>query len=114
MAATATSAFFVAMAFNSAAFVAAIVCWGFFYWMAIPGVYAVLASVSAHPAERAGDAQAMMAAGRVAGPFVGGVLLDGPGVIGLAVVASGLMASAAAAVFAVRESASTNATAPQH
>lgn len=105
MAATATSAFFTAMAFNSVLFVAAIVCWGFFYWMAIPGVYTVLAGVSAHPAERAGDAQAMMAAGRVAGPFLGGVLLDGPGVVGLAVVASGLMVSAAAAVFAVRESA---------
>ena len=110
MALTGASAFFVATAFTSTLFVAALVCWGFFYWMAIPGVYSVLAGASTYPAERAGDAQAMMAAGRVAGPFLGGVLIDGPGVIGLGMVAAGLMVGAAAAVFAVRETTATGGT----
>ena len=52
----------------------------------------------------------MMAAGRVAGPFLGGVLIDGPGVIGLGMVAAGLMVGAAAAVFAVRETTATGGT----
>jgi predicted MFS family arabinose efflux permease len=102
MALTAVCAFFMATAFSSVVFFAAVILWGFFYWMAIPGVFQVLAAASAYPEERAGDAQAMMAVGRVGGPFVGGVLLDGPGSTALGLFGSALMFSAAIAVFTVR------------
>lgn len=100
---TAVCAFFLATAYNSVLFFAAIVLWGLGYWMAMPGVFAVLAKASAFPEERAGDAQAMMALGRVGGPLLGGLLLDGPGTTALGIVGSGLMLSAAAGVFTVRE-----------
>ncbi len=66
-------------------FVAAITFWGFAFWMGVPGAFALLAERSRHPEERAGDAQSVMAAGRVIGPLVGGVLLDlsGPALLGL-------------------------------
>ncbi len=68
--------------------------WGFAFWMGVPGAFALLAERSRHPDERAGDAQSVMAAGRVVGPLVGGVLLDlsGPtllGVLGGAVMGLG-------------------------
>ena len=103
MAGTALCAFFVATAFTSVLFFIAVAAWGFCYWMAIPGVFEVLAQASAYPEERAGDAQAMMAVGRVVGPFVGGLLLARSGPLALGLVGSGLMLSAAAIVFAVRE-----------
>lgn len=103
MALTGVCAFFMATAFGNVVFFAAIMLWGFCYWMAMPGVFEVLAMASAFPQERAGDAQAMMALGRVGGPLLGGLLLDGPGRIALAVTGSALMISAAAAVFGVRE-----------
>lgn len=59
-----------------AVFVAAIAFWGFAFWMGVPGAYALLSSASLHPEERAGDAQAVMAIGRVVGPLVGGLVLD--------------------------------------
>lgn len=70
---------------SGAAFVAAIAFWGFAFWMGVPGAFSLLASRSAHPGERAGDAQAVMAAGRVVGPLAGGVLLDATnaGVLGV-------------------------------
>ncbi len=66
-------------------FVAAITFWGFAFWMGVPGAFALLAARSRHPDERAGDAQSVMAAGRVVGPLLGGVLLDvsGPVVLGM-------------------------------
>ncbi len=70
---------------------ASIVLWGFFFWMGVPGAYALLSRVSRYPAERAGDAQAMMALGRIGGPFLGGVILDGPGTLTLGLVAGGLL-----------------------
>ncbi len=48
--------------------------WGFAYWMAIPGTFTLLAERSRFPDERAGDAQAVMAAGRVVGPLIGGAV----------------------------------------
>lgn len=48
--------------------------WGFSFWMGVPGAFALLAERSRYPNERAGDAQAVMAAGRVVGPLVGGAL----------------------------------------
>lgn len=83
-------------------FSAAIVVWGFTFWMGIPGVFDVLAERSANPGDRAGDAQSIMAAGRVVGPFLGGALLDTAGAVTTGVIGGGLMVVAAAGVFAVR------------
>ncbi|MGF1596859.1 MAG: MFS transporter [Acidimicrobiales bacterium] len=87
---------------STAVFAGAITVWGFAFWMGLPGVFTVLAERSANPADRAGDAQAVMAAGRVFGPFVGGLALDlaGPGTLGL--VGGSMMMLAGAAVFVVR------------
>lgn len=83
-------------------FTAAIAFWGFSFWMAIPGVFTVLAERSVHPSDRAGDAQAIMASGRVAGPLLGGFLLDGFGSTVLGVVGGSLMAASGLLVYAVR------------
>ncbi len=55
-------------------FWACLIAWGFSYWMGVPRAFALLAERSAHPDERAGDAQAVMAGGRVFGPLVGGAM----------------------------------------
>jgi predicted MFS family arabinose efflux permease len=71
--------------------------WGFSFWMGTPGAFSLLAERSRYPDERAGDAQAVMAAGRVVGPLVGGALYAlSPGVLGA--VAGGTMAVAGAAM----------------
>jgi predicted MFS family arabinose efflux permease len=83
-------------------FAGAIVCWGFAFWMGVPGVFTVLAERSAHPSDRAGDAQAVMAGGRVIGPFLGGALLDGLGPAALGIVGGSAMATAGLIVFLMR------------
>lgn len=87
---------------NAPVFAAAVIFWGFAFWMAIPGVFKVLAERSAHPADRAGDAQAVMAGGRVIGPLVGGLLLDGAGATALGVVGGALIAGSGLTIFALR------------
>lgn len=67
--------------------------WGFAFWMGVPGVLQMLAARSLTPDERAGDAQALMAFGRAAGPVLGGGLADAGAFVTLAVVA-GVGASA--------------------
>ena len=94
---------------NVVVFGAAITLWGFAFWMGIPGVFKVLAERSANPADRAGDAQAIMAAGRVVGPFVGGALIDGFGATALGVVGGGMMMTSGAVVFALRSLTSPTA-----
>lgn len=76
---------------NSAAFVIAIAFWGFAFWMAVPGAYSLLADRSRYPEERAGDAQAVMAAGRVVGPLAGGAVLDVGSPIVLGIVGAGVL-----------------------
>ncbi len=56
------------------AFWIALPLWGFCFWMGTPGAFSLLAERSNYPDERAGDAQAIMAAGRVVGPLLGGAL----------------------------------------
>lgn len=68
-----------------------IVFWGFAYWVGVPGAYSVLSRVSRYPTERAGDAQAGMAVGRIFGPVVGGSLMGLGSQATLGVVAGGLM-----------------------
>ena len=61
--------------------------WGFAFWMGVPGVMTMLSARSLEPDERAGDAQALMAFGRAAGPVLGGGLVDAGAFATLAVVA---------------------------
>jgi len=75
------------------AFWIALPLWGFSFWMGVPGAFSLLAERSRYPNERAGDAQAVMAAGRVVGPLVGGALYTiSPSVLGA--VGGGVMAAA--------------------
>jgi DHA1 family inner membrane transport protein len=67
--------------------------WGFSFWMGIPGVYSLLAKRSRYPEERAGDAQAIMAAGRMIGPLMGGALFAWS-LPALGLVGGGLMIAA--------------------
>jgi predicted MFS family arabinose efflux permease len=75
--------------------------WGFAFWAGVPGIYTLLADRSARPAERAGDAQAAMAAGRALGPLLGGALVSTWSFGGLGVVGGALMATAGLSCVAV-------------
>jgi predicted MFS family arabinose efflux permease len=74
--------------------------WGFGYWMGVPAVFKILASMSAYPGERAGDAQAVMSAARVVGPLVGGAVFT-HSAEALSAVAGGCILAAAVVVGAV-------------
>ena len=102
MAATAVCAILLATAEAPWLFLGALVVWGFFFWMAIPATFEVLASRSRYPEERVGDAQSLMAAGRAAGPLMGGLLIDAAGTTVLGIVGSALMLTAAIGVFTTR------------
>jgi len=69
---TAACALLIGVFNEPAVFWIALTLWGFSFWMAVPGAFALLAERSRYPNERAGDAQSVMAAGRVVGPLVGG------------------------------------------
>ncbi len=71
---TGVCALLIATVHQPLVFWLALPTWGFAFWMGIPGVYSLLAERSHYPEERAGDAQAIMAAGRVIGPLLGGAL----------------------------------------
>jgi MFS family permease len=107
LAGTTVSAIAVATVVNSVVFFLALVFWGFSYWAAVPPTYTLLAERSRYPQQRAGDAQAVMAAGRVLGPLAAGVLLDNAAPWVLALLAAVLMGSAALTVAVVRRSPST-------
>jgi len=53
-------------------FIVAMAVWGAAFWLAIPELFNLLAERSRLPAERVGDAQAIMAGGRIIGPLAGG------------------------------------------
>lgn len=74
-------------------FYAGMIAWGFCYWMTVPEVLRQVAAWSLAPEERVGDAQGLMALGRVIGPGVGGLLV-GAG----SYVAVGIEAAAGTAV----------------
>lgn len=82
-------------------YVLAMAAWGFFFWMGVPAVYQLLAERSRNPADRAGDAQAVMAVGRVVGPVVGGAMISAGSATALGVVAGLMMVAAAAVVVTV-------------
>ena len=56
-------------------FYAAMIAWGFCFWMTVPEVLRQVAAWSLAPEERVGDAQSLMALGRVLGPGLGGLLV---------------------------------------
>lgn len=78
-----------------AVFAAAVIIWGAFFFMGIPAAFGLLASRSQFPEERAGDAQAMMALGRVFGPLIGGAFIAADQTTAMGVAASAIMFSAA-------------------
>lgn len=73
----------------------AVALWGFWFWAGIPGVFKLLAERSVNPADRAGDAQSVMAAGRVVGPLVGAAFVEAGSIESLGIVAGTVMAAAA-------------------
>jgi DHA1 family inner membrane transport protein len=99
--ATAVCAFTVAITRTSIVFSMALVAWGFLFWAGVPGVFALLAARSRHPAERAGDAQAVMAIGRVAGPLTAGVLVGAGSFTTLGIASGALMGTAGIVALAV-------------
>lgn len=93
MAVTGLAALAVCTVHLSLVFWVSMLAWGFAFWMAVPGAFALLASRSRFPDERAGDAQAVMATGRVIGPLIGGGLYEiGPAVLGWAAGATMVLA----------------------
>lgn len=94
---TASCGVVVGLVHHPAAFWIALPLWGFAFWMATPAAFSLLAERSRYPSERAGDAQAIMAAGRVVGPLIGGLAYAAsPGMIG--VVGGGVMGLAGIAM----------------
>jgi len=81
---TATMAVLVGTLTVPIVFWCALSFWGFAFWMGTPGAFSLLAEVSRYPEERAGDAQAVMAAGRMVGPLLGGAMYAvSPAVLGI-------------------------------
>jgi predicted MFS family arabinose efflux permease len=77
-------------------YVIAMTVWGFSWWVFVPAVIKLLAEKSLTPAERVGDAQALMAVGRIFGPLVGGIAIAGDNFSRLSIVGATIMFSAAA------------------
>ena len=94
VAATGGLALLVSVYANGTFQLVAMVMWGFFFWMGLPAAFSLLAARSRYPAERAGDAQAYLAAGRVLGPTIGGFTLDYGGPLALGLVAATVMIGA--------------------
>jgi len=89
--ATAVCALTIAASRSGVLFGAAIVGWGFVFFMGVPAAFHLLAERSSFPEERAGDAQATMALGRVFGPIVGGTLLAAGSEVTLGFVSAGVI-----------------------
>ena len=94
--ATALCALAMAASRSGVVFGVAIVGWGFVFFMGVPAVFTLLAERSNFPEERAGDAQAVRALGRVFGPIMGGMLLAAGSEVTLGFVAAVVMSFGAA------------------
>jgi len=79
----------------------ALMLWGLAFWAGVPGIFKLLAERSVNPADRAGDAQSVMAAGRVIGPLFGAVFFEAGSIQILGFAAAGLMAICAVTLVAV-------------
>jgi predicted MFS family arabinose efflux permease len=93
---TAVCALTIALSRNSLFFGMALVGWGFVFFMGVPAAFNLLAARSNFPEERAGDAQAVMALGRVFGPLVGGALYAAGSTGTLGITAATIMTFGAA------------------
>ena len=93
--ATAILAVLLAAVHITPIFLAALVGWGFVFFMGMPAAFALLASRSRFPEERAGDAQAVMALGRVFGPLIGGVFIAADATTAMGLTAAGILCLAA-------------------
>lgn len=91
---TGVLALFIATVHEAPVFVACLVGWGFVFFMGIPAAFSLLAARSRFPEERAGDAQAVMAAGRVFGPIIGGSFIAAGQTTAMGVAACSIMVSA--------------------
>lgn len=89
---TALCALTIALSRSGLLFGAAMIGWGFVFFMGVPAAFTLLAARSNFPEERAGDAQAVMALGRVFGPLLGGALYASGSTGTLGIVAAAVMA----------------------
>ena len=80
--------------------------WGFAFWLAIPATFNLLSERSRFPAERAGDAQAAMAAGRAVGPLMGGAAVAAGSFQTLGIVGGVVIAVGALMIVAVEQTTS--------
>jgi predicted MFS family arabinose efflux permease len=101
IASTGVAALTLGLAHDPWLYFAGVTFWGFAFWMGVPAAYHLLAERSRFPEERAGDAQAAMAAGRVIGPAVGGLLIGAGSVTALGVVSGTVMMLAGLSVVLV-------------
>ncbi len=99
--ATGTLALLLSVTAQPWIYVPALIAWGFCFFMGTPTSFTLLAERSRYPEERAGDAQAVMAIGRVFGPLMGGALYTGGTSWPLGLAAFGSMAFAATLLLAV-------------
>jgi DHA1 family inner membrane transport protein len=86
---------------NPVVFFSAMALWGLCFWLGIPDTMRALSAWSLTPAERAGDAQSLMAVGRSAGPLVGGLFVGEGNYEALALFAGIGLAAAAVAIAGV-------------
>jgi predicted MFS family arabinose efflux permease len=98
---TMLSALAVGIIVSPSIFFVTMALWGFAFWMAVPAIFRLLAERSLTPTERVGDAQAVMAVGRVIGPVVGGSALAAGGFVTLSVSGATFIALAAISVLVV-------------
>jgi predicted MFS family arabinose efflux permease len=97
--AAAPMALIVGVVASPAAYLLAMTAWGFAFWMGVPAVFQLLADRALSPAERVGDAQSLMALGRVFGPLLGGAILGADSFARLSYTgAAGLVAGAAVVI----------------
>jgi DHA1 family inner membrane transport protein len=92
---TAMCALAMAASRSGVVFGLAITAWGFVFFMGTPAAFHLLAARSRFPEERAGDAQAMMALGRVFGPLIGGALIAAGSPTTLGIGAAAIMLAGA-------------------
>lgn len=109
---TAASAVTVGVFSSSLVFYLALTTWGFAFWMAIPAVFRLIEARAITPSERVGDAQALMAVGRVFGPILGGLSLTDDRFARLSIVGAMVMLTGAAVVGGVEWSRGRSQTRP--
>ncbi|MGF1618252.1 MAG: MFS transporter [Acidimicrobiia bacterium] len=109
---TAVSALAVGTVNSSIVYVLAMAMWGFSFWVVVPAAFKMLAERSLVPSERVGDAQAVMAVGRMFGPVVGGLAIAGEMYGRLSVVGAAVLFVAAAIITGIEIGRSRAGTGP--